>query len=88
MNSQQTAMLPTPAWRPLRSASAMWHHAIDTFRARREAARHERVVSKLSLHLRYDVGDIDCRPPLPPQLAEVLTPQQTTLESNWLRSFR
>jgi hypothetical protein len=45
------------------------------------------LISRLAPHLRHDIGELDCRPPLPRPLSETLKAHRTTLESNWLRQF-
>jgi hypothetical protein len=45
------------------------------------------LISKLPVHLRHDIGELDCRPPLPQPLAETLKARQTSLESTWLSQF-
>lgn len=88
MHSHQMITFPISHSRPLQTAFAACER---TFRKLRDAwivARQERVVSRLSLHLRYDVGDIDYRSPLPQPLEEMLKSHQQTLETMWLRQFR
>jgi len=71
----------------LEALSAAWKQAIGQFRDRRGTARQARLISTLPAHLRHDIGELDCRPPLPQPLAETLKARQTTLESTWLSQF-
>lgn len=71
----------------LHAVSAAWKQAIDQFRESRRIARQERLIARLAPHLRHDIGELDCRPPLPRPLDETLRARQTTLESTWLSQF-
>lgn len=71
----------------LHAVSTAWKQAIGEFRDRRRIARQERLISKLPAHLRHDIGELDCRPPLPQPLAETLKARQTTLKSTWPSQF-
>lgn len=86
MYAQPTITLTAFSYR-LQSLSAAWAQAITQFRDRRRIARQERLISRLPAHLRHDIGELDCRPPLPRPLGETLKARQTTLESTWLSQF-
>ncbi len=86
MYAQPTVTLTAFSQR-LQAVSAAWEQAISRFRESRRIARQERLISKLPPHLRHDIGELDCRPPLPRPLAETLQARQTTLESTWLSQF-
>ena len=86
---QQTEIaFPMSFGRPLHTIFAVLNRALKTLHERREAARQERIISRLAPHLRQDIGDLDCRPPLPRPLSETLKAQQQTLESMWLYHSR
>jgi len=80
-----SVMLPIASANPLQMAFSVWNGTARRIRELEEAARHERVVASLPPHLRQDIGELDCRPPLPEPLAETLKSRQETLESMWLR---
>ena len=86
MHTQSDAPIafPIPLQPLLGAVSRAWHSTVKRVCSSREIARHERVVSRLAPHLRYDIGDLDCRPPPPLPLPEV----QQSLEAMWLRYFR
>ena len=86
MYAQPTVTLTAFSHR-LQSLSAAGTQAITQFRDRRRIARQERLISRLPAHLRHDIGELDCRPPLPRPLGETLKARQTTLESTWLSQF-
>jgi hypothetical protein len=78
---------PISFWRTLRTISAVLNRTSRRLHESREAARQERVVSKLAPHLRHDIGELDCRPPQPLALSETLKAHRHTLESMWLHNF-
>ena len=86
MHAHPTVTL-TAFSQPLQVVSAAWKQAIRQFRDSRRIARQERLISRLPPHLRQDIGELDCRPPLPRPLSETLKARQTTLESTWLSQF-
>jgi hypothetical protein len=53
-------------------------NAMERIRSQRDAAHYEQVVSKLSPHLRYDIGEIDHQPP-PLTLREIEQSNQQSL---------
>lgn len=73
---------PINSWNPLRTIFAVWNSTGNRIRESRETARQERVVSRLSPHLRHDMGDLDC-PPQPQPLSETLKSRRQTLETMW-----
>lgn len=83
MYAQPTVTLNAFSQR-LHAVSASWKQAFAEFRKRRRIARQERLISRLPAHLRHDIGELECRPPLPRPLGETLKARQTTLESTWL----
>lgn len=87
MLSHQTAPFPIAFEPALQTASTLWGRAIRMLRRKWEEARQQRIVSNLPPHLRHDIGELDCRPPLPHPLSETLQAHQQTLETMWLRSF-
>jgi hypothetical protein len=84
-HSDVSSPLPIPLQPLLGAISRVWHSTAKRVRSSREIARPECVVSRLAAHLRYDIGDLDCRPlpPLPPQ--ENQNSHQQSLEAMWLR---
>ena len=54
--------LPISFWQPLQTISTMSARLGKRLRKEWQAARQERVVARLPPHLRYDIGEIDCRP--------------------------
>ena len=87
MRTYQNAgvMFPIASANPLQMAFSVWNGTASLVRQRLEAARHERVVASLPPHLRQDIGELDCHPPLPRPLGETLKSRHQTLESMWLR---
>ena len=87
MRTYQNAgvMFPIASANPLQMAFSVWNGTASRIRERQEAVRQERVVASLPPHLRQDIGELDCRPPLPQPLSETLKSRQQTLESMWLR---
>lgn len=83
----QPTITPTAFSQRLHAVSAAWKKALSQFRDSRRIARQERLISRLPAHLRHDIGELDCRPPLPQPLAETLKARQTSLESTWLGQF-
>lgn len=81
-------MLPIASANPLQMVFSVWNDTANGIKERQKSARHDRVVASLPLHLRQDIGDLDCRPPTPTPLAEKLQCRQQCLESMWLRHFR
>lgn len=65
----------------LESISMAMRRAFERLRDRLDTARQERIVSQLPPHLRHDVGDIDCRPPLPRPLQEIQEARRQSLET-------
>ena len=65
----------------LESISTSMRRAFELLRDRLEMARQQRIVSQLAPHLRHDVGDLDCRPPLPRPLLEVQESRRQSLEA-------
>ncbi|MFN3548760.1 MAG: hypothetical protein ACK4U0_14840 [Mesorhizobium sp.] len=47
--------------------------------------RQKKALSKLSLHLKYDVGLLDVRPTGEMLIGDTMKNRQTTLEDLWLR---
>ena len=88
MHSHQTLAFPIFQARPMQAAFAACEHVFRKLREALAAARQQRVISRLPLHLRRDVGDIDYQPPLPRPLDETLRSHHQTLEATWLRQFR
>jgi len=86
MYAQPTVTL-TAFSQQLQVVSAAWKQAVEQFRKRREAARQKGLIATLPAYLRHDIGELDCRPPLPQPLSETLKARQTTLESTWLSQF-
>jgi hypothetical protein len=88
MHTQSDAPIafPIPLRPHLGAISRAWHSTVKRVRSSREIASHDKcVVSRFAAHLRYDIGDLDFRPPPPPlPLPEV----QQSLEAIWLRYFR
>ncbi|MGE0500403.1 MAG: hypothetical protein AB7I79_01975 [Rhizobiaceae bacterium] len=84
MLTQQTMPL-NATWRPLEIASAIASGVSKTIRSKLAALRSDRLRSKLPPHLRYDIGELDCRPERPQTLDQVLSGRQTSLEGVWLR---
>lgn len=80
-----SVMLPIASANPLQMVFSVWNGTVRKIREREEAARQRRVVASLPPHLRQDIGELDCRPPLPQPLAETLKSRQQTLESMWFR---
>ena len=89
MHTQSDAPIafPIPLQPLLGAVSRAWHSTEKRVCSSREIARHERVVSRLAPHLRYDIGDLDCRPPPSLPLREIHSYQQS-LEAMWLRYCR
>jgi hypothetical protein len=86
-HSDAPIAFPIPLQPLLGAVSRAWHSTVKRVRSSREIARHEQVVSRLAPHLRYDIGDLDCRPPPPLPLREVQNSHQQSLEAMWLRYF-
>lgn len=81
---QTTATFPISLSLPLRTASAVWYRTARLLRASGQAPARERIASRLCHHLRRDIGEIDCRPPMTRRVA---WSSAQSLETMWLRYF-
>jgi hypothetical protein len=66
--------------------SSSWKRLIKRVSDSREAARYEAAISKLSPHLRYDIGELDCILP-PVSHRQIQHSYQDALEVKWQRSI-
>ena len=62
------------------SIATTWTRVISSLRQRWAAARQDHAIARLAPHLRYDIGELDCRPPLPRPLAETFKAYQQSPE--------
>jgi hypothetical protein len=84
MHIHQTAPITLP-WHRSHILSGSCHRAAQIIRARWDALRSRGVAAKLPPHLRYDIGELDCRPLDRPPFDHELRPGPIDLETMWRR---
>ena len=88
MYSQQTVTFGIFFSQQLQTASVTCRHMFEKLSHAWIAASQKRIISRLPLHLRHDVGDIDYQPSPQQMLDDAWKPGPQTLEQIWLRQFR
>lgn len=86
MNTHQITHFATTS-NPLETFISLLRRLEKSIRDHWIATRSESIEASLPQHLRYDIGDLDCRP-LRSQMDETPTMRQTDLESLQLRYGR
>lgn len=82
-NDQATDFIPIESHPPI--AMALFSRFFSIARHHVLSYRQKKLHSKLSLHLKHDIGLLDIRPTREMLIDDTMKNRQTTLEDLWLR---